>query len=859
MIIVLNPRKLPPVEQVGGKARNLILLRKHGLPVPPGFCLDCAAYERHINERLSVPLRNALKELPKAKKTGRERILAGIRRLITEPAIDPRLAEELLKYYTELKAPLMAVRSSATAEDQVRLSFAGQYETILGVSSFEGLQSAVKKCWASLWSERSYEYCRKNNIDHGSIKMAVIVQQQVPADFAGVVFTTDPATGRPDRLVIEYVPGLGDKLVSGHAAPDRVTVTKRGGEISETPSAEVSGHNLDPGIIKKITRQAVRIEKKFGAAQDIEWAVAGKKLFFLQARPLTTIYAESRIEDRQVWTDANTGEVLPDVATPLTWSVVSPVVMAIFNSALSIIGAELEENSVCGLICGRAYFNINMIAGLVRNIPGFKKVDISTIFGGTQGAMGDLTNTTIPEEDIPVIRIKLSNAILALPIKLTKLMTLLYTNNMKFLVDLQEKIEPFERLDFTSRSGQNLMAVWRELLALMCSGLRESGYSGMAMLFYPNLDKFCQKWFASKPGIMVNQLLAGIGDMESAKSGLALYELARTARNDPRLSAALTRGKKWNGAMKNLGKIKSGRDFLASWDDFMAQHGHHTRSEIELSYPRWSESPDYILKMIRNFMSVETKDDTLEMYKKITDRRIHLTRECLDRLKNPFKRMIFNFYLTRAQRGCVIRENLKNLLVKALRIIRQIVLEIGGRLKERKIIASVDDIFFLNTEEIRDALAGGNSKAVKKIIVKRRAEYKRNLTIRPPHVIKGRFDPDDFKPHAIDKGIRILKGLAVSPGLVIGKARVVINTSSKEKVRPGEILVAPFTDPGWTPYFMTAAAIVVDMGGLLSHGSIVAREYGIPAVVNVGPATKIIKTGQTLEVDGGQGTVKLLD
>jgi phosphohistidine swiveling domain-containing protein len=859
MIINLDSRTLPEVEQVGGKARNLMLLRKRGLAVPPGFCLTCAAYEQHVSKRLAGAFHEALQKLPKAKKTDLSKILARIRRLITEADFDPRLAEGLLESYKKLKAPLMAVRSSANAEDQVSLSFAGQYETILGVSSFEGLQSAVKKCWASLWSERAYEYCRKNDIDYAPLKMAVIVQQQVAADFAGIVFTQDPATGNRDRMTIEYVTGLGDRLVSGHASPNRVTVAKRGGKISDTPAPEVSGHELDPGIINQLSRQAARIEKKFGAAQDIEWAVQDKKIFFLQTRPITTVRASGRIEDRQIWTNANTGEVLPDVVTPLTWSVVSPVVRAIFNSALSIIGVELEDNRFCDLICGRAYFNLNMLAGLVRNIPGFKNVDISTVFGGEQGALGDLGNISIPEEDIPVIRVKLSKIALIFPIKMTKMMTLLFTDNMKYLADLKERIEPYERLDLTSRSDQNLMAVWRELMTLMCGSLKESGYSGMAMLFYPNLDKCCQKWFASKPGIMVNQLLAGIGGIDSAGSGLALCELSRTARRDPRLSAALRRGKKWLAARKHIRRIKSGRDFLAAWDDFMARHGHHARSDVEISYPRWSESPDYVLKMVRNFLSVEAKDDALEHYRQTVDRRFRLTRECQDRLKNPFKRMAFNFYLTRTQRGCVIRENLKDLLVKALRVIRQILLEIGGRLKERKIIAAVDDIFFLNLEEIHDALAGVNSTEVKKLIAKRRTEYKRNLALRPPDVIRGRFDPDAYHSRILDRKAKLLKGLAVSSGVVTGKARVVMNTSSREIVRPGEILVAPFTDPGWTPYFMSAAAIVVDMGGVLSHGSIVAREYGIPAVVNVGPATQIIKTGQLLEVDGDRGTVRIID
>ncbi len=857
LIIDLGSRHQPSTEQVGGKARNLIILRQYGLPVPPGFCLTCTAYEQHVSERLSRPLRDALKDIQKAKKNDRPKILDGIRRQILEPAIDPQLVKGLLEYYSALKAPLMAVRSSATAEDQARLSFAGQYETILGVSSFQGLQTAVKKCWASLWSERAYEYCRKNNIDHASLGMAVIVQQQVAADFAGVVFTTDPATGRHDRVTLEYVSGLGDRLVSGHAAPNRVTVSKHGGQISKTPAAD---RGLDPRIIKMIASQSVRIEKKFGCAQDIEWAVAGKKIFILQTRPITMARAESSWEDRQIWTNANTGEVLPDVVTPLTWTVVVPFVKCIFDSFLGIVGAELDDIVLFNRIAGRAYFNLNTLAGILRSIPGFRKFDITSVFGGAQGSMGDMGSLAIADEDIPVIRFKVSRAFLFLPLRSLQLLTFNPETAIKDLENIKANIERLYKYDLAGLSDDDLFNLWREVSGKIYSTIHQSGFLALAMMYYTNLDKLCQKWFKGRPGEHTNQLLAGIGDIEPAKAGLALYELSRTARQHPVLLRNISGRQNWQALRPRISRVKGGREFLDAWQDFMIRYGHHTRSEIELMNPRWSESSDFVLGMIRNYLKASDTDGSpIEHYDRVTERRVKLTADLRAKLKNPVSRFVFNYYLRKAQQGSVIRENLKNMWMKAWFVIRRIVLEFGDRLRQRRIISKVDDIFFLRIEEIGPLLKGSPRSGVRGLIKERRREYELDRTITPPKVIMGSFDPGHFVPDPVTPAKILLTGLAVSPGVVRGKARIIINTSSKETVKPGEILVAPFTDPGWTPYFMTAAAIVVDMGGLLSHGSIVAREYGIPAVVNVGPATQLIKTGQLIEVDGNQGTVRILD
>jgi pyruvate,water dikinase len=220
--------------------------------------------------------------------------------------------------------------------------------------------------------------------------------------------------------------------------------------------------------------------------------------------------------------------------------------------------------------------------------------------------------------------------------------------------------------------------------------------------------------------------------------------------------------------------------------------------------------------------------------------------------------MIFNFLLHRSQQGSVFRENVKSEVIKLVVSLRKMLIELGKKLVDKGILKNQDDIFFLRLEELEPVTHGKADFDIRQVITNRRTEYDKNSLISPPDVIFGKFDPDSYVPEPIDSNVEMLAGLAVSPGVVTAKARVILRADTDEQVLAGEVLVAPFTDPGWTPYFVTAAGVVMDQGGILSHGSIVAREYGIPAVVNVGHATKIIKTGQTIEIDGNRGVIRIL-
>jgi pyruvate,water dikinase len=393
----------------------------------------------------------------------------------------------------------------------------------------------------------------------------------------------------------------------------------------------------------------------------------------------------------------------------------------------------------------------------------------------------------------------------------------------------------------------------KELNELLSHGLFL--FSMISALFV--LDMICNRWFPNS-NVKSGKLLAGIGGMADATAGLDIWRLAAMANSKMQVKDLILSGDDWGTIEGKLSQTDTGREFLAHWDRFMLRHGHHCRAELELFNKRWSETPDYILTFIRNHLTHIDEINPVQNCERIATERRQLEEQCRKQLKNPIKRMIFNHTLIRAQTGSVFRENVKSEVIKLLTAKRKMLLELGKRLRDKGVLENEDDIFFLRYEEIAPVVNGNADFDIKKLIGARRAEYDRNRSITPPDVVFGKFDPATYIPDSVDEQAEVLQGFGVSPGTATGKARVILRADTEEQLLAGEILVAPFTDPGWTPYFVPAAAIIMDEGGVFSHGSIVAREYGLPAVVNVGNATRIIKTGQAIQVDGNRGVVRIL-
>ena len=878
-VIFLHPDKNIDERTVGPKAASLFRLMQIGLTTPPGFCVTEAAFREHLQaNKLTTQIEASLEELAKTNPQASRSVLSNLRQAIIKAPLADTVRADIKNHYRMLSADRLAVRSSATIEDLPDHSFAGQYETYLGVAGLDGCMNAIKKCWASLWTQRAYDYRQKNGFDHLNVNMAVIVQSLVEADASGVIFTADPVNGYKSRIIIETVPGLGDSLVSGKVTPDRFIIRKRNLKIisrriqnrkiefvfdktgsmkkNADENNKMCGPCIDNRIAKKLAKLARKTEGKFGCPQDIEWAISDNKIFFLQSRPITVIPLKKSWEDRQVWTNANVGEVAPDAVTDMTWSIMQKMFYPLFDSTFRLLGVELGDYPLAGLVAGRIYFNINTIVGVAQHLPEKWNLKLNDSFGGEQGKMYELGKLDIPDEDIPNLKFSLTKMIFMLPRSIYDVLSHTQKKGEVFLKDMRVKNDQLIKLDISHMSEDELA---QHITSAVEDTLRswDLMYVLTGLFAFPFLYKVCRKWFGDKGFNYANRLLAGMGDMDSAQAGIELWQLAVKARESTEVATVLLSDGNWNTIKEKISRLHRGDEFLKNWEKFMVRHGHHCRGELELSNPRWSETPNYILGILRNYIRCTDQAYPLDNYNKLAQQREQLGNQCHQELKSLIKRFIFNYFLRKAQKGSILRENWKSEAARYMAVLRRMLIELSQRLNNRGVLENQDDIFFLGLEEIEPVTQSKANFDVKETITSRRAEYEKNKSITPPKVVIGKFNPDDYTPDAVDTNAEVLNGLAVSSGVVTGKARVILKADTDGQVLPGEILVAPFTDPGWTPYFIPAAAIVMDIGGMLSHGSIIAREYGIPAVVNVGPATKIIKTGQTIQVDANRGVVTI--
>jgi len=881
-VFALKATRLIDETAVGPKASSLVRLSRIGLAVPDAFCITGTAFREHLEQNnLTAHIKSAVDELTNTKLETKGALLSSLRQAVVEAPLAEVIRRRIENRYRTLGADCVAVRSSGTAEDLTAHSFAGQYDTYLGIANLEGCIEAVKKCWASLWTLRAYEYREKNSFDHLKINMAVIVQSLIAADASGVVFTVDPVTGERCSIVIEACFGLGEALVSGKVTPDRFMVGKKNlkihsctisekkiecvldsnGLVKERtiPNERSSVCCLDRKQVKQLAKLARKIEVEFGCPQDIEWAICKKKIYFLQSRPITALPPEKSWEDRQIWCSNPAKEVIPDVVTPVTSSVIEAMLDDFIDPIFRMLCMDRGEHPVYGLVAGRIYFNANIWGAVLRDLPGTKGFDFMKFTGSHKGLQEVVERLrTASDEDLPNLKFNRLRYFLSIPLIIAGALRNTPEKGRRILAKVGAKNEQWSRLDVASLSAeqitiyccQDLVVQFSELLAHVL-------YLLGIFAAFPLLHAICTKWL-SDDGHLAEKLLAGLGDMDDAVAGLDLWRLAVAANARMEVKERIISNNDWYTIESKLSQTNSGKEFLTSWGEFMDRHGHHCRGEIELYNQRWFETPDYILKLVRSYITQMDKIDPIQNHDKRAQQRQQLEQQCRRQLKNPIKRMIFNHLLVRSQKGSIFRENVKSEVIKLLTTMRKLLIELSKRLSERGVIKNQDDIFFLRLEEIPSVVEDKADFDIQQVVSGRRAEYDKNKSITPPDVVFGKFDPENFVPDTWDEQTEILNGLGVSPGVAKGKARVILRADMEEQLIAGEILVAPFTDPGWTPYFVPAAAIVMDQGGVISHGSIVAREYGIPAVVNVGSGTKIIKTGRMIQVDGNQGVVRIL-
>jgi len=853
---------------IGPKAESLRALAAAGLPAPAARFLDCDAYREHA-ARAGVP-----------------ELLAGavfdpdaVREAILRTPLDARVAATLAGWRGELGDGHLAVRSSADAEDLPHASFAGQHGTFF-VAAEDELDGRVLDCWASLFSDRAVDYRLRHGIPHDGVAMAVVVQALVPAVAAGVAFTVDPLDGSPD-LLVEACFGIGETLVSGRVTPDRFVFDRADGLplrssiagdkpvrlvvdgtnaiVSESVSrADAAELCMSEAVAREVARLALAAEGVVGGPADVEWAWDGERVWLLQARPVTALHVASAPSehaapaerDTTIWSNVNTGEILPDVATPMTWSIIYGHADDIVGGMFSALGVPVDAQRIIGRVGGRIYFNLTDLRESFSNMPGLNP---DTALGGL--------HDFVELPPLPPVRTD----------ALTKARTVMRAAVRMPAYVLRHTPRRAERFaahmrDTTGGSLERIAAVRTPEEALgVVRSLNEEfsefndmlAYMAVAMFGFLLLGALTRRWFDDATGALANKLVAGQGEVASADAGHEMWRLSSLAKASPRVHSAVLLGIGFAGVRDRLEaeRVPEAAGFLAAWDAFMAEHGHHRRGELEFANPTWAETPDYVLGIVRSYLAEDRGSDPMAAYRERAEEAERAAAESLAGLRNPLKRALFRAALRWGRASARTRENMKSEGVRWLVAIRHSLLALGRLMAGRGTLAAASDIFFLDYDEL-GALVADTSTDWRPIVTARRAEHERLEALTPPPVVVGEWDESATWTPTVPS--RTLKGISVSSGVVRGRARVFLTADADEPVLPGEILVAPFTDPGWTPYFVPAAGIVMDMGGLLSHGSIIAREYGIPAVVNVGPATRIISTGQLIEVDGDAGEVRIL-
>ena len=838
------------IGRVGGKAAALGELLRAGLEVPSGFVITCDAFRTHLSDGgIDALLIDRGPSGP---------VAADIRSRFLAAPMSPLLRSEVTLALDLLGSGPVAVRSSALAEDLPGMSFAGQHDTFLNVSGSDAVLEAIQRCWASLFSEHAVSYRRLHGFGLADAAMACVVQRMVPAEAAGVAFTADPLTGERDRIVVNVVAGLGESLVSGRATADEYLIAKRDGAVLHRRTSGALKSSAEGPLLQALARVAVQAEQHFKAPQDIEWALAEGQLFVLQSRPITNLRDEPvgiALATRPLLAYLDrVREMFPSAGTPLLNDLV-------FRS----LAPTILRNAVWNGIVPRAAAAAGLPGRIVRG-RFYVDLDVATSFvpGMNAVALLDLAeNGRLPP--LRAISPRLLFTLLiqaprAVPIIVRALLRLDGLERESLAV-IDRLMRPYELADMRSLDRAELQGLLRlEPTPAFERALIESPPAnalarGLAPSCYVLLQWMCEGW-AGEPGESASSLVSGLSGLVEVECAVALWDLAQSARSVPAVAEALAGEPSL--ALARIVQVQDAAPWLEQFRAFLDSFGHRAIEEVEIGRPRWREQPEYPLSVIASYLRCAPEASPRAVAERRGSERRIVEQRILKRLRfRPLRKFLFRGVLDIAQKASLAGENTKSAIRRIFWIMRVAALELGRRLAVAGRIPKAEDIFFLELAEIENENDGDlHARAAARL-----KEYERWQKDDAPRIIDGlgRAVKEGLRPvrHAHEDP-DVLTGIPTSPGVARGRARVVMDPSKGVIIHEGEILIAPYTDPAWTPLFIPAAAVVVEIGSLLSHASIVAREMGIPSVVAVAGATRELKDGDLIEVDGRRGTVRRL-
>ena len=868
------------VEAAGGKGWNLGRLERYGFKIPAGGVLLAGAYQYFIEEN---NLREATKEIAQSLTIGNigeketEEKLFLIREKIKAGLISPHIQEEMitkLKYTGILEKPV-AVRSSATAEDASGASFAGIHESFLNVLGLDNILSAIKACYASLWTTRAVAYRQKMKIRDNEVIQAVVILEMVDAVASGIGFTCDPRTGRQDVLVINANYGLGECVVGGIVDPDEYcldfnpkyalpkiikkrigrkegkTVAKADGGTTFVKSPESAPEQvLSDENMKRLSLLISRVYAALGQGeqhQDIEWVFDGKDFILVQARPVTVMprYTYSEIKNQpDIWDNTGYKESNSMVQSNLNWCLSKNSLDTLIEASFKAIGYPLLTGmQYHRLFQGRVYGNLAAIQWIYYDVFGLTPRELSITFG-QRTAIENLNEN--PFKGISGCS-RIFNSL-----KFLFVMAKIKMNASKFFEMVGGYVEVWLRKGFQNVNDKEFINIYNDMAqkneeASTVFSMMMGAASFHIRILIQKLDKV----FPGKGNAVTNALMVGGADITSAQHGYRLTEMAEIARSDTDAQRFFS-VEPFNPLLWET-EIPDKSPFKQSFHTFLAEYGHRGIHELDIINPRWREDPSYLLDTIRSTLNTADINKIKARQKEIGDKS---WREFNQKL--PFyRRFTIKYRVRQAQKGAELREMSKSVLVKTFEPFRMMALEIGRRFEVKGIIEKQSDIFHCAWPELFSVLSGDwDGKGLDILVAERKVRRNDLQKLSPPGLIVGEV-PQLTEPVTCKKG-NTLNGIGVAAGRASGKAKLIYHPNEGGKLKNGDVLVAPLTDPAWTPLFLRVAAVVMETGGIISHGAIVAREYGIPAVTNIPGLMEIIKDDQEIIVDGDEGKVFLL-
>ncbi|WP_339243547.1 phosphoenolpyruvate synthase [Paenibacillus sp. FSL R10-2796] len=853
---------------VGGKGLNLGKLSQiEGIQVPEGFCITTVGYHQALEQNQTYHA--LLDQLTMLKVEDRDQIgeiSRKIRQIIMEAEIPSDVVKAVSHYLTQLgDEHAYAVRSSATAEDLPHASFAGQQDTYLNIIGIEAILQHISKCWASLFTDRAVIYRMQNGFGHSQVYLSVIVQRMVFPQASGILFTADPITSNRKLLSIDASFGLGEALVSGLVSADGYKVQqekivdkriatkklaiyglKEGG--TETRQIEIDQQEtqtLTEQQILQLARIGRQIEAYFGCPQDIEWCLTEDTFYIVQSRPITTLFPipEANDQENHVYVSVGHQQMMTDPMKPLGlafYLLTTPAPMRTAGGRLFVdVTPSLASSGSREMI----------IEALGKSDPLIKDALITIVeredfikfsADNEKASTPSKSNTSLPPSDSQV---QLEND--------PTIVSDLIKSNQASIEELQQIIQTksgAELFDFILEDMQQLKKILfnPQSMRVIMAAMDASAW----------INEKINEWLGEKNA--ADTLSQSVQGNITSEMGLALLNLADVIRPYPEVIDYLQQVKDEN-FLNELVSFEGGQETQDAFYDYLSKYGMRCTGEIDLTRTRWSEKPTTLVPMILSNIKNFKPNAGHRKFEQGRQEALKKEQELLDRLKqlpdgeqkaNETKRMID---LIRNFSG--YREYPKYGMVNRYFVYKQALLKEAEQLIQAGVIPEKEDIYYLTFGELCEVVS--TNKLDYQIISKRKEEYKLFEKLTPPRVITSEGEIIAGKYKRENLPTEAIVGLAVSAGVIEGRARVILNMEDAD-LENGDILVTLFTDPSWTPLFVSVKGLVTEVGGLMTHGAVIAREYGLPAVVGVENATKLIKDGQRIRVHGTEGYIEIL-